>query len=126
MLCTKLGKFPVVYDVPTEQQMGVDEVGKIQLAQHCSPFFNVEMRHCFAGQNDELVFSASEAADHNLSIWSLPADQQGIYQVIDQPLAVLKGHKGEINSVCYNHRTGMLASAGAERIIKLWTPIAQE
>ena len=81
--------------------------------------------HCFAGRDDDLVAS-SESADHNLTIWSLTVDQQIGHRVINQPLAALRGHKDTINSVCYNQRSDMLASAGYEGIIKLWTPIAQE
>ena len=81
--------------------------------------------HCFAGRDDELVVS-SESADYNLSIWSLPADRQVADLMVDEPLVVLKGHTGPISSVCYNHWSDMLASAGNEGIIKLWTPIVQE
>ena len=124
LLCREFRQFPVVYDVPTEQQMGVASTGKIQFtAQRCSPYLS-RQRYCFAGQEDEVVVSA-ESNDSNLSIWSLP-ESQGRDQVVDQPLAVLKGHKGPINSICYSHRTETLASAGAERIIKLWSPITPE
>ena len=80
---------------------------------------------CFAGQDDELVVAAS--ADYGLFVWSLPTDQQVAGdQIVDQPLVVLRGHKKYIHAVRYNRRRDMLASAGEEKIIKLWTPIAQQ
>ena len=122
LLFRELGQFPVVYDVPTEQQMDVATANrKIHFsAQRCSPYISSQ-RHCFAGREDEVVVSA-ESNDSNLSIWSLP-ESQGRDQVVDQPLAVLKGHKGPIYSVCCNHRTETLASSGIEKIIpfKNWS-----
>ena len=79
---------------------------------------------CFAGQDDELVVVAS--ADYGLFVWSLPTDQQVAgYQVIDQPLVVLRGHKDDIYAVGYNRQRDTLASAGQEGVIKLWTPRQQ-
>ena len=41
LLCREFRQFPVVYDVPTEQQMGVGSTGKIQFsAQRCSPYLS--------------------------------------------------------------------------------------
>ena len=68
----------------------------------------------------------AESDDHHFSIWSLPTSSQVSDQMIDQPLAVLKGHKGPVYSVCFNHRTETLASAGDDGIIKLWTPIPSQ
>ncbi len=77
---------------------------------------------CFAGQDDELVVGAS--ADHGLYVWSLPSDQLVAgNHVVDQPLVVLRGHKGDIWAVRYNHQMDMLASAGREKILCLWMPI---
>ena len=39
---------------------------------------------------------------------------------------MLKGHKDTVSTVCYNHWSETLASAGSEKVIKLWTLIAQE
>ena len=62
--------------------------------------------------------------------FGLPSVQQMADRVFDKLLALLKGHTGPISSVCYNHRSdmlaSMLASTGNEKIIKLGTPIAQE
>ena len=83
-----------------------------------------KVTHCFAGQDDELVVAAS--ADHSLYVWALPTDHQlAGDQIVDQPLIVLRGHKDNILSVRYNHRSATLASAGVEKTIKLWTPIRQ-
>ena len=105
--------------------MGVTTVtyanGMIEFsAQGCSTPTTNQYSHCFAGQNDELVVSASK--DHNLYIWSLPSDWQEVDRKINQPLAVLRGHKEEIYCVRYNRRSDTLASAGVGKIIKLWTP----
>ena len=100
--------------------------GKVQFSSpdYASPQVGRNL-NCFAGQNDELVVAAS--ADHGLFVWSLPTDQKVAGdQVIDQPLVVLRGHKNNISSVRYNRQRDMLASAGWEKIIKRWTPIAQQ
>ena len=80
--------------------------------------------NCFAGRDDELVVAAS--ADHGLYVWSLPTDQQLADEQIDQSLVVLRGHTGSIYSVRYNRQRDTLASAGKDKIIRLWTPIAQQ
>ena len=85
-LCRELSEFPVVYDVPTEQQMSVASSRKIQVSTPCNSGFHGNQRLCFAGQEYELFVSA-ESADHNLYIWSLPTDRQVGDQVIDQPLS---------------------------------------
>ena len=120
-MCKQSSKLPFVYNVP----IGRGAVnGKVQFT---APGYNVPGNgkdiHCFAGQDDELVVAAS--ADHGLYIWSLPNDQM-VRQIVDQPLVVLRGHKDKIFTVRFNNRSDTLASAGVERIIKLWTPIAQQ
>ena len=74
---------------------------------------------CFAGRDDaELVVSASK--DYSLYVWSLPEKLECDQSV--KPLFALRGHAGGIYSVRYDPCSDTLASAGAERIIKLWTP----
>lgn len=34
----------------------------------------------------------------------------------------LKGHKGPVNDVCYNHSGQYCLSAGRDRSIRLWNP----
>ena len=117
---------PVVYNVPTDgQNIPGAKRGKTQFtAQGCFTSNFGRNPSCFAGQEDELVVAAS--ADHGLFIWSLPTDQQlEGDQIVDQSLVALRGHKDNIYSVRYNRQSDTLASAGAEKVIKLWTPIAQ-
>ena len=121
LVCKESNKLPVVYNVP----IGSGAVnGKVEFS---APGYGIPGygRHalCFAGQEGELVVAAS--ADHGLYVWSLPNDQV-VHTVVDQPLVVLRGHKDRINSVRYNNRSDTLASAGGEKVIKLWEPIAQQ
>ena len=122
-MCKESHPLPVVYNVP----IGSGAVnGQVQFTAsgYGAPDTGKDI-HCFAGQDDELVVAAS--ADHGLYIWSLPNDQQVAGdQIVDKPLVVLRGHKDDIYAVRYNRRRDMLASAGEEKIIKLWTPIAQQ
>ena len=123
LLCREYQQFPVVHDVPSEQQMGGAHANRnIRFATRLCDIGFGRQRLCFAGLFDELVVSA-ESSDHNLSIWSLPEREERKY-FVDQPVAVLKGHRGKIHSISFNHRTETLASAGDENIIKLWTPIS--
>ena len=80
--CCAENEFPVVYDVPTEQQMSVASTRNIQVSTPCNSGFHGNQRLCFAEQEYELFVSA-ESADHNLYIWSLPTDRQVGDQVID-------------------------------------------
>ena len=77
---------------------------------------------CFAGRDDELVVAASE--DHSLHIWSL-LDNQGRDTTINQSLTALRGHTARVYTVRYDHNNDVLASAGAEKVIKLWSAIGQ-
>lgn len=77
---------------------------------------------CFDGRQDELVVAASK--DNNLHVWSLP-ESQGLDLTINQSLNILRGHSGKVFCVRYNPCNDILASAGAEKIVKIWTPIAQ-
>ena len=121
-MCRESFQPPTFYNVP---QVANGISGKTQFSSqgYVTPTTGRNL-NCFAGRDDELVVAAS--ADYGLYVWSLPSDQQVAGdQVIGQTLTVLQGHKGVIYSVCYNHASDTLASAGAEKIIKLWVPIAE-
>ena len=129
MLCRESNKLPVIYNVPNGQLMGSSTNGRAEKVQFSSEGYSTPSAGtsniCFAGKNDELVVAAS--ANHNLYVWSLHNDQEMAGdQVVDQSAVVLKGHKSKIFSVRYNHNIDTLASAGKEKIIKLWTPIVQQ
>ena len=79
-------------------------------------------KYCFAGRDDDLVVSAS--SDHNLYVWSLP-ESQGNDISVNESLLVLRGHSKEVYAVRFDPCNDVLASAGQEMVIKLWTPIAQ-
>ena len=78
---------------------------------------------CFAGENDELVVSASK--DNSLYLWSLPDERVDDDQVVNESVATLRGHSGGVYCIRYHHLNSVLASAGSEKVIKLWTPITQ-
>ena len=78
---------------------------------------------CFAGWDDDLVVSASK--DNNLYIWSLPESQVNDSSV-NQSLLELRGHTSLVYAVWYDPCNDVLASAGRDNVIKLWTPIAQQ
>ena len=94
--------------------------------QFTDPGFKVSVNGrntcCFAGENDELVVSASK--DNNLYLWSLP-DERKDDQIVSESVATLRGHSGGVYCIHYDHHNSILASAGAEKIIKLWTPITK-
>ena len=121
LLYGKAKQPPIVFDVPSEEQMGC--VGKVRLT---SPGFSLPgvgfNTMCFAGQDHELVVAASE--DHSLHVWSLP-DSQGRDTTVNQSLIALRGHTTSVFSVRYDHNNDVLASSGLEKIIKLWSHIAQ-
>ena len=126
LLCREACQLPTVYEVPTNQQMtdGVNGNVRFSAPDYTTPNFGWN-NFCFAGKDDESVVAAS--ADHGLFVWSLPTDQQVAgEQIVDQPLVVLRGHKKDINAVRYNRQRDTLASAGADKIIRLWTPIARQ
>ena len=98
-------------------------VGKVRLSSQGFSLPGVGLNAlCFAGQDHELVVAASE--DHSLHVWSLP-DSQGRDTTVNQSLIALRGHTNKVYTVRYDHNNDVLASAGYEKIIKLWNPIAQ-
>ena len=113
---------PVVFDVPSEEQMG-GAPGTVGLSSQgfYLPDFGFNTM-CFAGQEDELVVAASE--DHSLHVWSLP-DSQGRDTTINQSAIALRGHTAPVLTVRYDHNNDVLASASAQKIIKLWSSVAQ-
>ena len=122
LLCREVGQLLTVYNVP---QVANGISGKVQFSSqgYVKPTTGRNL-NCFADQEDELVVAAS--ADHSLYVWALPTDHQlAGDQIVDQPLVALRGHMDKIFSVRYNRQSDTLASAGAEKVIKLWTPIAQ-
>ena len=125
LLGVEANQLPVVYDVPTWQQMSATGAAsrKIQLYSPGYSYGNGYGRNsaCFVGKEDELVVAAA-STDNGLYVWSLPVDQQPtVYdQYINQPLGILRGHEGYISAVRYNHNNGILASSG-KKTIKLWT-----
>ena len=97
--------------------------GKVRLTSQgfSLPYVGRNMM-CFAGRDDQLVVAVSE--DHSLHVWSL-LDSQGRDLTINQSLIALRGHTASVYSVRYDHTNAILASAGAEGIIKLWSSITQ-
>ena len=118
----KVNQPPAIFDVTSEEQKD-GATGKVRLS---SPGFSLSYvgwnALCFAGKDDELVVAASK--DHSLHVWSLP-DSQGRDTTVNQSLIALRGHKGPVYSIRYDHNNDVLASGGREKIIKLWNPIAQ-
>ena len=122
LLYGKVNQPPAIFDVTSEEQKD-GATGKVRLS---SPGFSLSYvgwnTLCFAGKDDELVAAASE--DHSLHVWSLP-DSQGRDVTINQSLVALRGHTAPVYTVRYVLNNDVLASAGAEKIIKLWNSIAQ-
>ena len=73
---------------------------------------------CFAGKDSDLVVSASTG--HMLFVWSL-----GHEISVKQSLLALLGHTQTVLVVQYDPCNDVLGSAGQEKIIKLWTSVAQ-
>jgi len=59
-----------------------------------------------------------------LYLWSLP-DEREDDQIVSELVATLRGHSGGVYCIRYDYHNSVLASAGSEKIIKLWTPIPQ-
>ena len=122
LLYGKVKQPPIVFDVPSEEQKD-GATGKVRLSSSgfSLPDFGWNTL-CFAGEDDELVVAASK--DHSLHVWSLP-DSQGRDTTINQSIFALRGHTEEVYSIRYDHNNDVLASGGREKIIKLWSHIAQ-
>ena len=125
LLCRPDQDMPVIYNVPTagqHQQTSTNGVtNKVQLT---APGYVAKSgghsNSCFAGDDDELAI-VSSAFNHNLFIWSVPAEGHGD-RTIDQSLLSLSGHQQSVNAVRYCKATSSLASGDQGGVIKLWTP----
>ena len=112
----------VVFDIPSEEQIG-GAPGKVRLSSQGFSLPDIGRNTmCFAGKDGELVVAASE--DHSLHVWSLP-DSLGRDVTVEQPLTALRGHTDDVYTVRYDHNNDVLASAGREKIIKIWSRVAQ-
>ncbi|XP_016979826.1 DDB1- and CUL4-associated factor 5 [Drosophila rhopaloa] len=89
-------------------------------------FNSCTMKSCtFAGPQDELVVSGSD--NFNMFIWRLDGvDLEKKNQWMETPPVILTGHRSIVNQVRYNRQRCLLASSGVEKIIKLWSPFAQQ
>ena len=108
----------MIFDFPSSN--GAVDAGSVRLsAQGFPPPIVGSNTFCFAGQEEDLVVAASET-DCNLYVWSLP-ESQGKDLTVNQSLFILRGHTAEVYTVRCNNDM-LLASAGAEKTIKLWKP----
>ncbi|XP_066934607.1 DDB1- and CUL4-associated factor 5-like isoform X2 [Clytia hemisphaerica] len=73
---------------------------------------------CFAGDKDEYVVSGSD--DFNIYVWKIP-DLLDERCKLNSPHFILEGHRSIVNQVRYNSHLNLLASAGVEKCIKLWS-----
>ncbi|XP_043656255.1 DDB1- and CUL4-associated factor 5 [Drosophila teissieri] len=93
---------------------------------HDEYFNSCTMKSCtFAGPQDELVVSGSD--NFNMFIWRLEGvDLDEKNQWMETTPIILAGHRSIVNQVRYNRERCLLASSGVEKIIKLWSPFAQQ
>ncbi|XP_043863456.1 DDB1- and CUL4-associated factor 5 [Drosophila mojavensis] len=93
---------------------------------HDEYFNSCTMKSCtFAGPHDELVVSGSD--NFNMFMWRLDGiNLEKKNQWIDTSPVILTGHRSIVNQVRYNRQRCLLASSGVEKIIKFWSPFAQQ
>nr|XP_044249329.1 DDB1- and CUL4-associated factor 5-like [Drosophila takahashii] len=93
---------------------------------HDEYFNSCTMKSCtFAGPQDELVVSGSD--NFNMFIWRLDGvDLEEKNQWMETQPVILTGHRSIVNQVRYNRQRCLFASSGVEKIIKLWSPFAQQ
>ncbi|ALC46585.1 CG42233 [Drosophila busckii] len=93
---------------------------------HDEYFNSCTMKSCtFAGPQDELLVSGSD--NFNMYMWRLEGvDLERRNQWMEVPPVILTGHRSIVNQVRYNRERCLLASSGVEKIIKLWSPFAQQ
>ena len=119
-----------VFDVPAGGEINsATEKVHLKDPEFSSPFYGGS-NMCFAGQEEDLVIAASEGhgRDYRLHVWSLPESaggEAGGDVTIDQSITILRGNTSPVFSVRYDHSNDVLASGGFEKMIKLWSPVAQ-
>ena len=113
-----------VVDIPSLTGGASADAGQVRLLSdgYSLPGFG-RNKFCFAGRDDDLVVSAS--TDNNLHVWALPESHEGNEISVNEALLVLRGHTQPVFAVRFDPCNDVLASAGEENIIKLWTPVAQ-
>lgn len=83
---------------------------------HPGYYNSCTMKSCsFAGLDDEYVMSGSD--DFNLYLWKLPTRDE---TWVDRAHLVLRGHRSIVNQVRFNKELGIIASAGVEKVVKMW------
>ena len=92
---------------------------------HPGYYNSCTMKSCsFGGTDDEYVMSGSD--DFNLYVWRVPSEEETSSQICSEPVwvnrdsHVLRGHRSIVNQVRFNKQLCMIASAGVEKVIKLW------
>ena len=123
LVCLEVDEPLVVYDVPISfDDLHEDKGLKILLkAAGYSNKTTGKNSCCLVGGEDELVVAGSD--NHGLYIWSLTDTPQ---PRDTEPLFILHGHRGSINSIRFCDVKSILASCGQENIIKFWTPVLEE
>lgn len=113
LLCSESGSSPAIDDV---QQLSEQSQEPMRLTAFGYRSEEGTEGVCFAGKDDELAVVSS--LDKGVYIWSLPVD--GTRSKVDQPLIVLRGHKGYISEARFSAKYGVLATAGSGEV-KLWS-----
>jgi len=86
---------------------------------HPGYYNSCTMKSCsFGGLNDEFVLSGSD--DFNLYGWRVP--QQVSTKFVSRAQMILRGHRSIVNQVRFSSALCMVASAGVEKVVKLWSP----
>ncbi len=80
---------------------------------------------CFAGDSDQYLVSGSD--DFNAYVWkilplSCDTNKTVESKLISNPHLKLRGHRSIVNQCRFNQKFHMLAMAGVEKLIKVWTP----
>lgn len=87
---------------------------------HPGYFNSCTMKSCsFAGAGDEYVMSGSD--DFNVYLWRIPEDDGDNDLWVDRADLVLRGHRSIVNQVRFSKPLCAVASAGVEKVVKLWS-----
>jgi len=111
LLALRRRKPPVLFNVDSpEPQVEFDHPG----------YYNsCTMKSCsFGGFGDEFAMSGSD--DFNVYVWRIPEDGS---QWVNRAQVTLKGHRSIVNQVRFCQKTGLAASAGVEKVIKIWSSL---